>query len=171
MTNSSTGKKRCPICGAYFVPKHGEKYCSDICRGIGQKQIRRRWEQNTDYLEKQRERMRARYQAEREEAAEVAAVNKAARQKARDAAAQQARVKLEEKAAAGDHFARMILAKQAGDQLTYWREFAAYEIEFAERIGYPSKRTVNGFSVYLPDFAEQVIQNMKEGNILFLRMD
>ena len=170
MTNSSTGKKRCPVCDAYFVPRHGEKYCSSMCREIGQKQIRRRWEQNTDYLEKQRERMRIRYQTERDAAAEADAIKEAARREARENAIHLAGAKLEEKAAAGDHFARMLLAKRAGDLLTYWKEFAAYEIAYAEDVGYPSKRTVNGVSVYLPDFAEQVIQSMKDG-ILFFRMD
>lgn len=164
--------KKCKVCGAVFRPGSSSAlYCSEACRKIGTRQARKQWEAKTDYRAKQREYQSRRRQEDAKAKEKKATETEAKREGARRRSQAQARALLEEKAAAGDHFARMLLAKRAGDLLTYWKEFAAYEIEFAENAGYPSKRTVNGISVYLPDFAEQVIREAKERNCLIFRMD
>ncbi len=51
--------KQCEICGKEFTAKAGNvKYCSPECKEEGKQQRRKKWEERTDYKEKQRQIMK-----------------------------------------------------------------------------------------------------------------
>lgn len=159
----------CPVCGQEFIAKQGNiKYCSDRCRIEGARLARKEWKSRTGYNEAQRERMRE-YRAGK--AAELAAQKEAVerkqradRAKALERAAAERQQRLQERAAAGDPHARMMLSNRL--QAEYWQAYKDYELEYAKEAGKPSNRTVNGISIYDTHFPEEVVRTIQERKII-----
>lgn len=166
-------KKICPICGQEFTAKNNNiRYCSDSCAAEGARLARKAWEQRTGYKEAQRERMRA-YRAGQsvEKAAQRAAEERRQRkeraEKLKRLAAERQQ-DLHAQAAAGDPHARMMLSNRL--QAEYWQAFKDYELQLAEAAGEPSRRTVNGISIYTDQFETEVIRSIKERNIIITEL-
>lgn len=158
--------KICPICNKAFTAHGRQKYCSKVCQDQGRKQTLKNWKDDHNYNATLREKR----QAEREKISEEAIRERHEwikefdrKHMERMEAEQKARQKeLKKLAKAGDPEALMILAEQRGDRLEYWRYYALYEIEkYETEYGYKADSEVNGYSVYLPDFAELVLADIK----------
>ena len=166
-------KKICPICGQEFTAKNNNiRYCSDSCAAEGARLARKAWEQRTGYKEAQRERMRA-YRAGQsvEKAAQRAAEERRQRKERAKRLKQLAAERqqdLHAQAAAGDPHARMMLSNRL--QAEYWQAFKDYELQLAEAAGEPSRRTVNGISIYTDQFETEVIRSIKERNIIITEL-
>lgn len=152
--------KICPICGTEFTPKsNNSKYCSDNCRKIGRKVNRKKWELETDYREKQKEKA-AEYR--KKQKAENQAQDK---KKKKEKAAKKTSLKAKntaDKPASTIELLAAAIGRAGNTSIEYWRAFKDYEIEFAEEAGIISKTEVNGISVYNGDFENLVIESIKE---------
>lgn len=166
-------KKICPICGQEFTAKNNNiRYCSSKCAAEGARLARKAWERRTGYKEAQRERMRA-YRAGQsiEKAAQKAAEERRQRKeraKRLKQLAAERQQRLQERAAAGEPHARMMLSNRL--QTEYWQAFKDYELQLAEAAGEPSRRTVNGISIYTDQFETEVIRSIKERNIIITEL-
>lgn len=133
------------------------KYCSDACRKVGKRQIRKQWEARTGYTQKEREKNAQRRSTAAAKRREDAAEQETAQAQARKRAADRAKSAMAQRAASGDPVARMLQAKVSGDWREYWTAFKEYEIQYAEKNGKKSTRSVNGISIHEPDFVELVL--------------
>lgn len=158
--------KICPICGQEFTAKNGNtKYCSNQCRVEGARLARKKWEDRTGYKEARREQMRAYRAGEAVKRAKKREAEDRKRRKEAERKHAQAkalyRERLQEKAAAGDPHARMFLHNKL--EVEYWQAYKDYELAFTG--GY-SSRTVNGVSVYDANFAEEVVETIKNTGVI-----
>ena len=133
------------------------KYCSDACRKVGLRQIRKQWEARTGYTEKEREKNAQRRAAAAAKRREDAAERETVQAQARKRSADQAKADKARRAASGDPVARMLQSKVSGDWREYWTAFKEYEIQYAEKNGKKSTRSVNGISIHDPDFVGLVL--------------
>ena len=165
----------CVICGREFEGRNGAKYCSEPCKIEGRKRARRDWIDRTGFNEKKREAMRLYRQGitkeqEKQAKKKAAAHNRYLRRKAKLAKAA-AEKELLERAASGDPWARMDVARNNQDRLEYWKAFRDYELQIAEDLDYASRNevyVVNNIPVTDPDFAELVIESIDElGHIAY----
>ncbi|MCR5594813.1 MAG: DUF2256 domain-containing protein [Lachnospiraceae bacterium] len=157
-------KKICPICNTEFIAGKGNvKYCSPECRRKAEYARHNEWATRTNYAEKKRVEMRQRRLKEAEAHREHLRQMHDERIRQIQEDNERADQELHERAEAGDNEALMKLAEKAGDRAGYYKYFALYEIEREEKdFGRRSTRTVNGISVYDPDFAELVMKSIEE---------
>lgn len=134
----------CVVCGREFEKDRGHhKYCSDECREKGARIIRKQWETDTDYTERQR----------------IAA---AKRREDRKPKAKPKKLREKRVAVVKDGIAdRLLAARLKGDHREYWQVYQRYEIDTAERQGHFSRCKVNGISVYHPQFVELVLDSIE----------
>lgn len=156
---------KCSICGNEFEPKvPNQKYCSTACKAKGKYLQRKKWEERTGFLEKQRQRMqnyRDQVTAEERAAAEAEAKKaEASRKRLETRRRNKAEQDLIRSAEQGDPFARMEIAlKQSGNtSADYWEAYKDWVLRSD-----PDGRTeVNGISVLDPDFGSLVSLTVKE---------
>lgn len=135
----------CAVCGREFEKDKGNhKYCSDECRAKGSRAIRKRWESDTGYTERQRLAIAKRR-------ADAKPTAKRQQRKLREARVPVVKDGIAE---------QLLAARLKGDHLEYWQLFQKYEINNAEQQGYFSKCKVNGISVYHPQFVDLVLDSI-----------
>ena len=164
--------KICPICGESFTPATpADKYCSAGCREKGIYSARKEWEARSDFLEKQRQRMRD-YRAarSRERAAERETAAKQRNVKHNERLEQQRKQRealILQAAREGDPAAQMTIARQESGvcSLEYWRAFQRMELK-AESKGRRLITSVNGIDVRNPDFPLGVVLSIEELNVI-----
>lgn len=156
--------KICPICKKEFTAGKGNiKYCSPDCRTIAEYTRHRDWIERTNYKSKMREDMRQRRAKEAQDHREHLQQQYEERQKQIQKEKERQLQELQERAAAGDYSALMKLAEKDGDRIAYYKYYALCDIEREETdFGRKSTRTINGISVYDPDFAELVVKSIDE---------
>lgn len=159
----------CPICGKEFEAKTANaKYCSIACRQKGKYRQRKEWELQSGYLEKQRQAMqeyRNKIAAEKKADQEAKAKQEAKQKKQRENKQHKKEQKrLLTAAEKGDPLSRLLLAAQESGNKSpeYWEAYKEYDISCAEKIGNKSTTTVNGISVYNPDFGLSVSISIEE---------
>lgn len=158
----------CEVCGAEFETSAANaKFCPS-CRKSAMKQSRKNWEQRTGYADKQREKRRAkRAEIKAEKQQQTAAASSGREQERVKRAArlmEERRREFTEKAESGDIFAKMSLAMLDGDMHSYWKYWAFFAIQEAERFGKRAEVTVGGVSVYDPNFADQIMEMCNNKN-------
>lgn len=142
-------KKKCAFCGAEFEPGQPcMKYCSPECRKGGERQKRKEWEARTDFNGKRRE-------ARKLEKAQNSPIQPR-KQMPREILGPQPKRETGKAPARPDCYSRK-----------YWNRFQDDEIHFAESMNRISQRTVNGISVYDPEFSEKVIESIKKTGVIF----
>ena len=155
----------CPVCGRQFMTdKPRQKYCSDQCAKTGAYKTRREWVNRSGYNDKQRQKMRERRAIENEaKEIQIRQEREAAqeRQKAAQERAEREHELLQERAAAGDPFARMALS--AKDSREYWEAFRDYELAYAAEAGRECRTTVSGIPVTDPIFPALVVSSIRSG--------
>ncbi len=167
-------KKKCGVCGKEFIstgPKG--KYCSDLCRRKGKRENRKRWEKETGFLDKQRDRMRERRsqirEAEHSEWLQSTMMEREQRICQDSLRDEEYQAELIRKAEAGDPFSRMELIGESTPE--YWRAFADYEIQQAAELGHACRTMVNESLVTDPDFPETLSRSIEEEGIIFITRD
>lgn len=157
--------KKCLVCNNEFITsKARQKYCSDRCKAIGSKLVRKTWERATDYKSKVREAQRNRRKSilsEREclqSTERKSLISNYDKEHAEFLEAH--RKQLQERADTGDVLAIMQLAPIYSEE--YWRAYAEYLIQFAEECNTTPKTMVNGISVTDADFPRKVIESRAE---------
>ena len=142
----------CIRCGNKFESKKNAKYCK-TCRALAYR------ENKTQYMRDYRKTI---YDVETEARHEQRQKEIEDRQKENAKIMAKEQAKLLKKAAAGDPYARMELARRSKDDLEYWKAYRdaciEYDKQMSKRLG---EQVVNGISVYDPDFPERVIENIK----------
>ena len=163
--------RTCPICGRIFTSKYNQKYCSDRCRVIGERQVREAWKDRTGYREKDRERarrVRAELAAEEQERRAIEDARlKAERERKHKESTATRRAALERKAASGDPMSRMLLIINKYDP-EYWNAFRDLELKNAYEADKPSTAEVNGLSIYTDNFGEEVVKSIQDRNIVHI---
>ena len=164
--------KICPICGRSFPPATpADKYCSKECREEGIYSARKEWEARSDFLSKQRQRMRdyrAARSRERTAERETAAKQRSVKQKAHQERQRAEREALLLQAARdGDPAAQITIARQKNGvcSLEYWQAFQSMELK-AESKGRRLITSVNGIDVRNPDFPLGVVLSIEELNVI-----
>ena len=164
--------KYCKICGQEFEAANpNQKYCSEACQREALKRNRAAWIERTGWKAKDAERHRLKRDARREILRQEHEKHKEINQQEAEARAKQKQADLDDRAAAGDPNAQMIKALQSGGKFNaeYWKAYAAAQVEYADGTGRPCSATVNGISVLLPDFAEQVVKSITAGAAIICR--
>ena len=148
--------KTCPICKTEFESNTRQKYCSEKCRYLGERNVRKEWEARTDSKAKKNTEQRSKG-IETQQIREQRHEQQEREWKER---LRQDQIELERRAESGDYNARMKIAEQNKDRSEYWKYFALSEIENSEKYGRKSTRTVNDISVYEPNFVKLVIESI-----------
>lgn len=157
--------KTCPICGTTFITDNPRaRYCSTACREKGAKAARKDWERRTGYTAKQREKMRQRRATTTAKREEIREAEREERRRSYDLAAADRRAKLQREAEQGNYFALMQIHHPCS--VEYWNAWRAYALDYAATTGRPSPAQVNGISVYADNFAEEVLQSIKDRHII-----
>ncbi|MFL2072007.1 hypothetical protein ACEN32_06850 [Marinilactibacillus psychrotolerans] len=153
---------KCTVCSNHFeTEKPNNKYCSDECRKQGRRNKRKKWEQETNYAEKQRTEKALKRQRDKEvqtaEKLERIRLKKAEAERKNAERKEISRKELIEKIKQGDPLARMKLAKPNSKE--YWEAYQQYELE---QVRSQPKQTVlvNGISIYEDNFSEKVIDSI-----------
>lgn len=144
------------------------KYCSDHCRGEGARLKREKWEEETDYNERQRKRMAAQRRNEREDSQRVTTSEHRKNLKKQALEARQLqkekRNKLEKLAEQGDSLAMMQISKP--NSFEYWEAYRAYELKTMTDYTNSGVRFINEISVLDNDFTEKVMESIKQQRII-----
>jgi len=159
----------CEICEKPFeTSARNAKYCSDECRDEGARLKREKWEEETNYNERQRRRMAEQRKAEQEA---IRRVSTEAHRKKRKRQEQEADKRKEERlnalkqrAEQGDNLALMHLAEP--NSYEYWEAFRDYELEIMAEYEKPIVRYVNDVSIFDDNFSEKVVSSIKEQGII-----
>ncbi|NLL91201.1 MAG: hypothetical protein GX222_02130 [Ruminococcaceae bacterium] len=163
-------ERQCVICNKPFTATAARaKYCSVKCRAIGADKARKEWEANSNYKEKQRQKMRDRRS---EEIAELKRIREeewetreAKENKEYEARKKRERAEMKRKAKAGDREAKMYIAEEEGDLLEYWRLFKEDFLENENKSKYKVLYIVGGIDIYEDDFEYLVVEQIeKSGN-------
>ena len=145
-------KKICPICGAHFETNNDQTvYCGHSCKAEAKRARDREYQRNKrERASESRRQYREEY--ERARLSEIAERDRKSKED------------FERRCAEGDVRALLIREKAQHGNSTrrYWELFAQCVIDDAERIGTVSRVVVNGHSVYEDDFADAVLESIKE---------
>lgn len=154
--------KKCLVCNNEFITsKARQKYCSDRCKAIGSKLVRKTWERATDYKSKVREAQRNRRKSILSERECLQSTERkyliSNYEKEHNEHLESHRKQLQERADKGDALAILQITTIYSEE--YWRAYAKYLIQFAKESNTTPKTTVNGISVTDPDFPRKVIES------------
>ena len=145
-------EKICVHCGKKFTSNRElTLYCSADCRKSARKIYQYEWnKQKRAKTSQQRESRRSELSASR--SAEI------------EERGRKAKEDFERRCAEGDVHALLIREKtlHGNSSRRYWELFAQCTIDVAERTGTVSRVAVNGHSVYEDDFADAVLESIKE---------
>ena len=142
--------KICPVCGKSLKTNNElYTYCGPECRVTARRKREREY--------RRAERASARPEPVSEE-------YKRARSEETERRGRQSREDFERRCNEGDPHALLIREKtlHGNSSRRYWELFAQCVIDDAERIGTVSRVVVNGHSVYEDDFADAVLESIKE---------
>lgn len=150
----------CLICGKSFSTKSTNvKYCPD-CKKVGAELQRKRWEERTNYKERQRvaAQVRRNNKVEQEQTERVQR-NEATKKEIRESQEKNQR-RLEKRARDGDLTALRALAMKNRDAREYWRLYKELCIAEDERMGRVGNNLVGGISVYEDNFEYLVLEQI-----------
>lgn len=160
---------KCTVCSNHFVTeKPNNKYCSEECRKLGRKNKRKKWEQETNYAEKQRTEKAIKRQRDKEvrsaKEIERLRLKKEEINQLHAERIKSEKVELEKKAKNGDPSARMKLAKPNSKE--YLEAYQQYEIDYYYKWNTKSIRVINEISIFDDDFVAKVLESIEvEGRI------
>ena len=160
--------KNCKICGREFVATNpNQKYCCETCQREALKRNRAAWIERTGWKAKDAERHRLKANALRDEQRRIYEAYRLAEIEKGKRRSEEKAKQLQERAKAGDPISQMLIALQSGGKFNaeYWQAYAAAQMEYTA--GRPCTATVNGVSVLEPDFAAQVLDTLKAGELIF----
>lgn len=149
--------KQCKICGKDFDAKGSGVYCSEECRRAGSRQVRKAWEESSDYHMKKRLYVQKVRQREKEE-------KERARREERSIAEERSRAARQviiDAAKVGDPTANMLLRASNKYDPEYWRYYQIIEISRSESDSEDRVRHVNGISVLEDDFVALVLNSIE----------
>ena len=108
-----------------------------------------------------------------EERAAAARVEAEARERRQIEDQERRQKSLDQAAAAGDPFARMTIAMKNGGMYSteFWSAWRAYDVQYAEESGKVSKSTVNECDVSEPDFAQLVVESIRQTGKIIARVN
>lgn len=175
MANYSTKEARiirtliCDICEKPFeTDARNAKYCSDKCRDEGARLKREKWAKETNYNERQRERMaqerKAKREAIRRETTKVYRKQKEQAERETRERQEAKQIELKQRAEQGDNLALMRMAKP--NSFEYWEAFKAYTLEEMSEYEEPKIRYVNDISILDEDFAEKVVFSIEKKQVI-----
>ena len=145
-------KKICPICGAHFETNNDQTvYCGHSCKAEAKRARDREYQRNKrERASESRRQYREEY--ERARLSEIAERDRKSKED------------FERRCSEGDVHALLIREKtlHGNSSRRYWELFAQCTIDVAERSGTVSRVAVNGHSVYEDDFADAVLESIKE---------
>ena len=155
---------KCQLCGKNFTTDApNRKYCEE-CRDTGAKKSRKEWEIKNNYREKQMLSARKRRSEARKKQAQIIDSYQKLEEKKRLAEhnklLKENENEFKKRVENGDALANITMLLKHGRSLEYWKYYKLYELQYAERRGVVSQRTVNGISVNEPDFEEKVMNSI-----------
>ena len=156
----------CAVCGKKFIAHAPSvKYCSPECRKKGTYEKRKKWESDTGFKEKQKQKMRLKREGITAE--EKRKQLEEEKRKQRNLKRRQTRrikkrqSELEYKADQGDYLAKMELEEDICT-IEYWKAYKGYCLQFAEELGEICLHFVNGISIQEENFELLVVESIKE---------